>query len=68
MAVPRIECKLAAMIAEASFATDVTGATNSKPITKFECATAATPSTAEPATKWINARIVPRWFVIRVRR
>ena len=47
---------------------DVTGATNSKPITKSASATAATPSTAVPVTRWINARIVPRWFVIRVRR
>lgn len=43
---------------------DVTGATNSKQTTKYESATAAMHSTAVPVTKWINARIVPRSFVI----
>jgi len=54
--------KYAVMNAVRTFATTVTGATSSRPITRFVCAIAVMPFTVGRATKWISATTVPKLF------
>jgi len=58
--------KFRVMIAAHLFVMDAIGVTNSRPITKYECAIDVMHFIVGAVTRWINVRIVVKSFVIRV--
>ena len=68
MRIVAVTSKSDAMIAGDIFATLVTGATNFKRITRYEFVIGVMLFIVAGVTKWINAMIVVKLFVVHARR